>query len=66
MKAVRYHSLFQEGNLIELVRTETDYTLDVGDTYSGLTDSEGNRVAYTLSVGALTDGSATLTFTKAA
>ncbi len=53
-----------DGNLIELVRTESDYTLEAGDSYSGLADSEGTPIAYTLTVNSLGATSASLTFAK--
>ncbi len=56
-----------EGNLIEYVLSvEETYTYAVGDRLPTVTDSAGDRLAYTFTVDALTDEAATITFTKAA
>ena len=55
-----------EDNLIEYVTTKTgEYVYGVGDSLSAsTTDDQGNKIAYTFMVDALTDTTATLTFTK--
>jgi M6 family metalloprotease-like protein len=55
-----------EDNLIEYVTTKTgEYVYGVGDSLSAsTTDDQGNKIAYTFTVDALTDTTATLTFTK--
>ena len=55
-----------EDNLIELVSAGYgSYVYGVGDSLSsGVTTSQGDKIAYTFTVDALTDSSATLTFQK--
>ena len=55
-----------QDNLIEYVKsTEGNFTYVVGDSISAnTTDDQGNKIAYTFTVDALTDSSATITFTK--
>lgn len=53
-------------NLIEFVKSPADtYTYIEGDSLSSsITDDQGNQIAYTFTVDALTEDSATLTFRK--
>jgi hypothetical protein len=54
-----------EENLIEYVTLGGEYVYGVGDSLSANTkDDNGNNIAYTFTVDALTANSATLTFTK--
>ena len=54
-----------EDNLVEFVLTSNGhYTYVVGDSLPGVTDDSGNSLGYTFTVDALTEDSATITFTK--
>ena len=55
-----------QDNLIEYVKSAAgNFTYVVGDTISAnTTDDQGNKIAYTFTVDALTDSTATITFTK--
>ena len=55
-----------EDNLIELVKSRSfEYVYGVGDSLSSsIKDDQGNKIAYTFTVDSLSNGSATLTFTK--
>ena len=55
-----------QDNLIEYVKSAAgNFTYVVGDSISAnTTDDQGNKIAYTFTVDALTDSTATITFTK--
>lgn len=55
-----------EDNLIELVKSRSfEYVYGVGDSLSSsIKDDQGNKIAYTFKVDSLSNGNATLTFTK--
>ena len=54
-----------ENNLIELVKNASDYVFEQGDSLSGSTALDnGEKIAYTFTVDALTEDSATVTFRK--
>ena len=54
-----------ENNLIELVKNGSDYVFEQGDSLSGNTALDsGEKIAYTFTVDALTEDSATVTFRK--
>ena len=55
-----------QDNLIEYVKSVADtFTYVAGDSISAnTTDDQGNKIAYTFTVDALTDTAATITFTK--
>lgn len=55
-----------EDNLIELVKSRSfEYVYGVGDSLSSsIKDDQGNKIAYTFTVDSLSNGNATLTFTK--
>ena len=54
-----------EDNLIEFVKSsEGKFTYAVGDSLPTTTDDQGNALGYTFTVDSLTDGVATITFTK--
>ena len=54
-----------ENNLIELVKSNLgNYTFVSGDRLPSLTDDQGKSLLYTFTVDSITDGVATLTFTK--
>ncbi len=55
-----------EDNLLEFVKSTADeFTYVVGSSISANTkDSQGNKIAYTFSIDALTENEATITFTK--
>ncbi len=56
-----------ENNLIEYVLTgQRGYTFGVGDKLPTVIDDNGDKLAYTFTVDALTENGATITFTKTA